>query len=413
MRIVVHDYAGHPFQFDLSRELARRGHVVQHVYFAGDKGPKGRTERAADDPETFSVTAVDIGREYSKGDFISRLANDREYGRRAAAVIAAFRPDVVISGNTPLDAQGPLVAATHRAGAAFVFWMQDFYSRAISGLIRRKWAGLGSLVAARYARMERAQLRASDAVVLIGADFRGPAEAWGVAPDRLEVIPNWGAIDSLPVRPKSTPWSQEAGWADRFVFLYSGTLGLKHDPDLLVALADRFSGDPRVLVVVAATGLGRDRLAAELEARPRANLRLAPLQPLEVLPEVLGGADVLVALLEADAGEFSMPSKILSYYCAQRPILLSAPLANMAARTTAEIGAGRVTAPGDMEGFLAAAAELHADAGARTGAGEAGRAYAEAHFRIGGVADRFEAVFLRASRRRAGPGQVEPARRVG
>ena len=413
MRIAVHDYAGHPFQFDLSRELARRGHEVLHVYFAGDKGPKGRTERGPDDPAGFRIAPVEIGRDYAKGDFVSRLRNDREYGRRAAAVLSAFAPDVVISGNTPLDAQGPLIAATHRAGGAFVFWMQDFYSRAIAGILSRKWLGLGAQVAAHYARVERSQLRRSDGVVLISPDFRGPAEAWGVAPDRIEVIPNWGAIESLPVRPKDTAWARDAGLADRFVFLYSGTLGLKHDPDLLVSLADSFAGDPEVLVVTAATGLGRDRLAAELERRPRPNLRLAPLQPLELLPEVLGAADVVVALLEADAGEFSMPSKILSYYCAGRAILLSAPLANMAARTTSDIGAGRVTAPGDAAAFVAAAQQLRTDAGARAKAGEAGRAYAEAHFRIGAVADRFEAVFLRAGRRRVGTAQVESSRAVG
>ena len=32
MRIFVHDYAGHPFQIELSRSLAARGHLVEHTY---------------------------------------------------------------------------------------------------------------------------------------------------------------------------------------------------------------------------------------------------------------------------------------------------------------------------------------------------------------------------------------------
>ena len=39
MRILVHDYSGHPFQVQLSRELSRRGHDVTHsfseVYVSG------------------------------------------------------------------------------------------------------------------------------------------------------------------------------------------------------------------------------------------------------------------------------------------------------------------------------------------------------------------------------------------
>ena len=31
MRILIHDFAGHPFQMQLSRQLAARGHFVTHV----------------------------------------------------------------------------------------------------------------------------------------------------------------------------------------------------------------------------------------------------------------------------------------------------------------------------------------------------------------------------------------------
>ena len=54
MKIFVHDYAGHPFQVDLSRELAVRGHEVNHAYFHGDLGPKGRLERSSVDPDRLS-----------------------------------------------------------------------------------------------------------------------------------------------------------------------------------------------------------------------------------------------------------------------------------------------------------------------------------------------------------------------
>jgi colanic acid biosynthesis glycosyl transferase WcaI len=41
MRILVNDYAGHPFELQLSRALARRGHTVPHTYFAAFQTPKG------------------------------------------------------------------------------------------------------------------------------------------------------------------------------------------------------------------------------------------------------------------------------------------------------------------------------------------------------------------------------------
>ncbi len=77
--------------------------------------------------------------------------------------------------------------------------------------------------------------------------------------------------------------------------------------------------------MVVASGVSVDKLRAESERSPRHNLTVLPLQPAVDLPLVLGSADVLVALLESDAAEFSVPSKLLSYLCAGRPVLASRP----------------------------------------------------------------------------------------
>jgi colanic acid biosynthesis glycosyl transferase WcaI len=401
LRIMVHDYAGHPFQVDLSRELARRGHIVWHVYFAGDKGPKGRMERQPGDPDAFEIIGVDIGRDYSKADFISRRANDIRYARALTSRIAFLRPEIVLSGNTPLDAQGAIIAATHRVDGIFVNWVQDFYSLAIQRLLARRWLGLGDLVGAYYRRMGERQLASSDAVVLIAEEFRPALTGFADRADRVAVIANWGALADLPMRPKGNPWSVVHGLARRFVFLYSGTLGLKHNPQALVDLADAFADRPDVAVVVAAGGLGRDRLDAILAERPRANLMTLPVQPFADFADVLGAADVFVALLEEDAGSFSAPSKVLSYLCAGRPILLAAPLDNVASRTVNDAGAGLAVPPGEVAELIRAAERLYESQAERQAMAAAGRAHAEANFDIQGIADRFEAVFRQVTARRA------------
>src|SRR5581483_10921754 len=106
--------------------------------------------------------------------------------------------------------------------------------------------------------------------------------------------------------------------------------------------------------------------------------------------DVLGAADVLVALLEDDAGPFSVASEVLSYYCGGRPILLSAPTSNLSVRLVENAGAGLCVAAGDRQAFVAAAGLLRSQPQTCTGLGAAGRAYAESAFDISGVADRFE-----------------------
>jgi glycosyltransferase involved in cell wall biosynthesis len=394
VRILVHDYAGHPFQFDLSRALARRGHIVLHAYFAGDQGPKGQIDRLPDDPATLTIKGLSLDQPYDKGDLFGRHRNDIRYGAIAGQTITDFSPDVVISGNTPLDAQSQIQAASTRSGAAFVNWIQDFYSAAISELLSSRWFGLGRMVAARYGRLERQQLQASDHIVVISDDFRPMIQRMGVDVAKVTTIPNWGPLDNIPQRPKSNPWSRSHGLADSFVFAYSGTLGLKHNPALLTALADHFADRPEVAVVVAASGLGLDELKNMVAKHPRPNLKLLPLIDFAEYPDYLGAADVLIGVLEKDAGRFSVPSKVLAYLCAGRSILLSAPLQNQAAQLVKSIDAGPVTAPDDEAAFLAAATELYANAAHRQSCGQNGRAYAETHFGVERVADRFEAIFL-------------------
>ena len=401
MRIAVHDFVGHPFQFELSQSLARRGHTVRHFFFAEDIGPKGPRAVGPDDPATYSIEPISLSVSYSKTNFARRRAGDILYGRQAAASIAAFAPDVVISGNTPLDAQALIQARARAEGAAFVFWMQDFYSLAVERLLGKRWLGAGRLVAQHYHRLERRQLQESDAVVLISEDFKGQLGQFEIAPEKVSVIPNWGALDSIPLRPKGNDWAKRHWLDDKFVFLYSGTLALKHTPERLWALARAFRDDPEVMVVLAASGVSLDGLKQREAADPQPNLKFLPLQPIADFPDLLGAADVVVALLESDAGEFSVPSKVLSYLCAGRPILLSAPISNLAARTVQRSASGLVVPADDETAFVQAAQQLRADAVARQARGAAARRYAEDSFEIGGVTDRFEAVFDRARKVRA------------
>jgi glycosyltransferase involved in cell wall biosynthesis len=123
---------------------------------------------------------------------------------------------------------------------------------------------------------------------------------------------------------------------------------------------------------------------------------LLPFQPYDVLPQVLASGDVLLALLEPDAGVFSVPSKVLTYLCAGRPILAAIPSANLAARTITRAEAGVVVAPGDETAFVRAGIRLLADSATRAELGANGRRYAERVFDLERITSSFEAVLERA-----------------
>ena len=389
MRVVVHDYSGHPFQVQLSRELARRGHDVLHLHFAGFQTPKAALVRRADDPPTFAVEAIDLDRPFAKYQLLRRLLQERQLGRILAKRIRAFHPDVVISSNAPLDVQVGAYHAARAAGAAFIFWLQDVYSDAIARHLRRKLPGLGHVAALRFIALERSLLRQADRVVAITDDFRPRLQEWNVKLERVITVENWAPLDDITPRPKDNAWAREHGLHDRPVILYSGTLGLKHNPALLLEVAKRLQADePEARLVVVSEGLGADWLRER--GSDLSTLVLLPFQPFDRLADVIGTADIVVAILEPDAGVFSVPSKVLSYLAAGRPIIGAIPAENLAARLIAQKGAGIVVSPLDPDALAAACIDLLAREDDRREMGHQARAYAESAFDIGRIADRFE-----------------------
>ncbi|MEM6782126.1 MAG: glycosyltransferase family 4 protein [Bacteroidota bacterium] len=398
MRILVHDYAGHPFQVQLARALAHRGHTVQHLFSSTNQTPQGQLSRLPGDPDSFSVVGVAMDKgALEKGArslrvLLERRRREIEHGTKVARAIDAFRPDVVLSANTPLDAEQLILAAARRQDARFVKWLQDLISVAASRILRQKLLGLGALVGSYYLRMERRILKASDDIVLITEDFRSILRDWGLPDHRLHTVENWAPLSDMPERPKDNAWAQAHDLVDKRVILYTGTLGLKHNPELLSQLAEHFLDEHDVRVVVCTAGAGGEWLAAQ---NGLDNLILLPFQPFEDLPDVLATADVLTAVLEPDAGVFSVPSKVLTYLCAARPLLLAIPPENLAARIVKREHAGLATTPDDALGFVARAERLLRDPVLRTKLGANARAYAETAFDIGAISDHFEAI-LRA-----------------
>jgi colanic acid biosynthesis glycosyl transferase WcaI len=160
-------------------------------------------------------------------------------------------------------------------------------------------------------------------------------------------------------------------------------------------LARRNAGNPDVRVVVVSEGIGAEWLRKEAAAADLTNLLIFPYQPFPDLPSVLATGDVLVGILEKEAGEFSVPSKTLSYLCAARPLLLAMPPENLAARITRDHGAGLTVAPTDMDGFIDAAIRLRSSPGLRARMARSARAYAEATFPIEKTAATFAEILTK------------------
>lgn len=385
-RVLVHDFSGHPFQAQLSRELARRGHQVRHVHCDSYTSGRGNVDRNPDDPATLSFRAVSLDAPFDKYSPLRRFRQEVEYGRRFAAAVAEFAPDVVIESNNPLLAKAIAARSLERAGIPWIFWLQDLYSVAMAGELEQRLGRPGRVLGRAPEAIEGRLLRRCAAVISITKDFGPRLDDWRVPGAKRHVIPNWAPLDEIRPVDTGKAWARQQGLeADRIV-LYGGTLGLKHDPSLLLGVAKAVEADG-VAVVVVSEGAGADWLREH--GADQANLVILPFQPYEQLSEMFASADVGLTLLNGDAGVYSVPSKLLSYLCAGRPVVAAVPAVNQAATVIAESGAGRVVDADDGTALCDAVTALLSDDSGRAQMGQAGRHYAETNFRIEHIGDQF------------------------
>jgi len=107
-------------------------------------------------------------------DDFEQLNSGETGGSGGLAVVDAveqFKPDVVISANTPLNAQSIILDHCQRNQIPFIYWLQDLISVAISSILSKKLPVFGSLVGHHDQRLGRWLLLQRQHVIAISDGF--------------------------------------------------------------------------------------------------------------------------------------------------------------------------------------------------------------------------------------------------
>jgi glycosyltransferase involved in cell wall biosynthesis len=307
------------------------------------------------------------------------------------------RPQAVIVSCVPITA----VTAIHRWALSrkvpFIYWLQDLQSRAIHDLLGRKFGMPGRTLGAFAHLWEQDILEQSDMVITIAPGHDKELPRHVRRSGRHALLENWANIEEFPQHPIDNDWSRSHGINDTTNLMYSGTLGLKHDLDAFIALAQRFRSHPDVRIVIVSSDQAAQKVLARATSLGLSNVLVFPFQPYADVPQVLASASVLLAPLEASAGGFCVPSKILSYLCAGRPTVIAINENNAAAATIRNAGAGFVVAPGSAEAFVTAVETLLNNSRLRFETGRSARTYAESTFGIENIVQRFTDILGRVN----------------
>jgi glycosyltransferase involved in cell wall biosynthesis len=162
--------------------------------------------------------------------------------------------------------------------------------------------------------------RRADKVVTATDGIAEYVKKLGVPPERVVAIksgfsPEFVAADQDGIR-------KRFGWEDKFLVLYSGTLGWAHSLETVIEAARQLTDQEDLQFVFVGDGEKRGALEGMVRDYGLRNVSFIGSQPLETIPHFLKTSDVLIeSLKEVPITQGTFPAKLFEYMASGRPIV--------------------------------------------------------------------------------------------
>lgn len=380
---------------ELARDLSGKGHRVT-VITGFPNHPKGELfpgyrKRLFAEEESAGVRILRCWLYTSpKKTIFRRLLNFASFAATSFwAALRLERQDLLFMVSPPLSNGVIALLLKRLRKLPFVFNVQDIYPDAAisTGVIRNP------LLIRWLKKVESAIYREAEQVAVISEGFRQNLTGKGVPARKIAVIPNWMDTREIVPVPRDNDFAREHGLTDRFVVLYSGTIGLISGAEILVACAQKLAARSEIRFVLVGEGVVKEAVARKAHELGLENMLFLPFQSRERLSQVQSTADVSVVTLLKGKGMTSVPSKVLGYLAGARPVIASVDAGSDTGRLIEAAGCGLCVPPEDADSLARAIESLYLDRDRAAQLGRRGREYLISHCDRAVVTSQYEAFF--------------------
>ncbi len=200
-------------------------------------------------------------------------------------------------------------------------WFTRFVKRIIHGLYRR-----------------------AEHLVAVTDGIADYLRSLGIPPERVSTVKSGVSNEFLDAHVNGVRTTY--GWEDKFLVVYSGTLGWVRPLETVIEAARKLADHPDIHFVFIGDGQKRVSLQNMVRDYGLKNVSFVGLQPLEAIPYFLKASDVLVETLkEVAVSRMAFPSKVYEYMASGRPVLFGARQGE--AITELKQAGGALTYPSD------------------------------------------------------------------
>ena len=278
---------------------------------------------------------------------ISRFLENISFGITSGfALLTGSAPDVVYANTWPILAQGIISLICQIRRIPLVLSVQDMYPESL--LIQNRIQHESSWIYRFLRMLDTLIAKNCTALIVISDQFRDLyLRDRKLAPDKVHVVPNWIDENELIVDPPNNPIREQYKIPDNaFLVVYGGNIGKAANVDSVIRSFADLPDHEEIYLLIAGDGSEFDH--CQRLARDSKNNRILFHHPWLVneTSTILGAADLCILPTQGEQSLVSVPSKLLSYMLASRPVLALALLDSDIARIILGSGCGWVIPPG-------------------------------------------------------------------
>lgn len=334
--------------------------------------------------------------------FFRRVLNFLTFGFSSLVVAFGLKNQDLLYVVSPPLTNGMMALVLKRLkGMKYVFNVQDIYPDVAiaTGHLQNP------LLIKLLQRIEKLVYHKSEQTLVISEGFKANLISKGVPESKIAVVPNW--IDTYEVVPisKANTFSCAYGLEHKFVVLYSGTIGIISGAKVLLDTAALLSVYQDIIILFVGEGVAKAEIMDQAKQRSLNNIRFFPLQPREHLSEVQSTADVSIVTMQRGKGKTSVPSKVLGYMAAARPVIACVDVDSDTADLILKANCGLRVEPDEPEHIANGILELYRNREKGFAMGENGRQYLEKNYTREIVTARLNNALINACREWKAPTQ--------
>jgi len=313
-------------------------------------------------------------------NLVQRLLHDITFSFNAMFAIATVGSfDGIFCSSPPPFVPTVAWMASHIMGVPFAMQLTDLASDAASALgIMRYQGGLSHLAQV----IENFNYQRAAGISVLCSGFKDRLVNRGVSASKIHIVPVWADTETIrPLERENIFRSQNNLDKKEYVALHAGNMGLKQGLKTVVEAARLTEMKPtKIRWMLAGDGEERGQLLDLASHYDLSKLMILPLQPKETLPFMLAAADVLLLIQKASVTDMVIPSKLLTYMAAARPVIASVNFESETARLIRDADCGLIIPPENPRMLSEAVENLCSAPKEAARLGQNGRNHVEKYF---------------------------------